>query len=331
MGFAVYHTSKGKGSGGGLGNHIDRIKGKEHTYKNADLSKTHANKEYIEKYKTIALPQAVKKRLNEGYNAKRKIRTDAVKYITHIFSGSHKEMIEIFKDKKKTKEWLQKNYDFACKEFGKENILRFTLHLDEKTPHIHCITVPLTKDGRLSAKEVIGNRKDLEQRQDRYAELMKPLGLERGIKNTGRKHETAKEYRKRLENNNELSDLKPVKGLLGIDYKKTSAILFNELKKAKNIISDRNLNVDRLEKVVKSIDYDRDKITSLKNNLRKERDTYKDKFQYHRDILVDVLKYNDKLKEIRQANDIVPEEKKPGKRQEKKQEKTRRKDKGFNR
>ena len=36
MGFAVYHTSKGKGSGGGLGNHIDRIKGKEYTYKNAD-------------------------------------------------------------------------------------------------------------------------------------------------------------------------------------------------------------------------------------------------------------------------------------------------------
>lgn len=234
MGFAVYHTSKGKGSGGGLGNHIDRVKGKEHTYKNANLSQTHANKEYIEKYKNISLPQAVQKRLEEGYNGKRKIRTDAVKYITHIFSGSHKEMVDIFTNQEKTKDWLLKNYEFACQEFGKENIVRFSLHLDEKTPHVHCVTVPLTSDGRLSAKEVIGNRKVLEQRQDRYAELMKPLGLQRGIKNTGIRHETAQEYARRVKQADlELSNLKAFKSDNSIDVDKTFANMNKSLKMAK--------------------------------------------------------------------------------------------------
>ena len=45
-------------------------------------------------------------------------------------------MKEIFSDKQKSKEWIQDNYKFLAKEFGKENIVRFTLHLDEK-PRIY--------------------------------------------------------------------------------------------------------------------------------------------------------------------------------------------------
>ncbi len=33
--------------------------------------------------------------------------------------------------------------------------------MDEKTPHLHVVFVPLTQDNRLSAKEIIGNRKKL--------------------------------------------------------------------------------------------------------------------------------------------------------------------------
>ena len=66
------------------------------------------------------------------------------------------------------------------------------LHRDEKTPHLHVVTVNLTKDGRLSAKEILGNPKAMQERQDRYAEQMKSFGLERGLKNTGIDHEDAK-------------------------------------------------------------------------------------------------------------------------------------------
>ena len=56
-------------------------------------------------------------------------------------------------------EWQRANIKFLEDEYGKENIVKLELHRDEKTPHFHAIVVPLTKDGRLSAKEVVGDRK----------------------------------------------------------------------------------------------------------------------------------------------------------------------------
>jgi len=258
MGFAVYHTSKGKGSGGGLGNHIDRIKGKEHTYKNADSDRTHLNVEFVKNYKDVSLPNAIKKRIESGYNGKRKIRTDSVKYLTHVLSGSHKEMTEIFKYKDKANQWIQKNYDFACQEFGKDNIVRFSLHLDEKTPHIHVVSVPLTSDGRLSAKEVIGNRKVLEKRQDDYAELMKSFDLKRGIsaKHTERKHETAQGYRKRIknvENNLFKADLKPVKTLGIVRSGQTIEKLSNQLIQAENVVSESIASSEQSKKLYDNV------------------------------------------------------------------------------
>lgn len=64
--------------------------------------------------------------------------------------------------------------------------------MDEKTPHMHLCFVPLTEDGRLSAKEIVGNKKKLTQWQDRFWEHMvkKYPDLERGesASETGRDH-----------------------------------------------------------------------------------------------------------------------------------------------
>ena len=56
------------------------------------------------------------------------------------------------------------------------------VHMDEKTPHMHLCFVPLTADKRLSAKEIVGNKKKLTQWQDRFWEHMvkKYPDLERG-------------------------------------------------------------------------------------------------------------------------------------------------------
>ena len=42
------------------------------------------------------------------------------------------------------------------------------VHMDEKTPHMHLCFVPLTEDGRLCAKEIIGNKKKLTWWQDEF-------------------------------------------------------------------------------------------------------------------------------------------------------------------
>ena len=64
--------------------------------------------------------------------------------------------------------------------------------MDEKTPHMHLSFVPLTPDGRLSAKEIVGNKKKLTWWQDKFWEHMvvKYPDLERGesASQTGRDH-----------------------------------------------------------------------------------------------------------------------------------------------
>ena len=205
MGFAVYHSQKGSGSGGGLGNHIDRAEGKEFSYKTADPEKREQNykQQLSNNYDKMPMEKAIEHRITNGKTKGRGVRKDAIKYLAHILTGSHEDMKKIFTTKEANK-WVAKNYNFIAEEFGADNIIRFDVHLDEKTPHIHCVTVPITKDGRLSAKEMMGNRIDLQQRQNRYAEQMQEFGLERGLKNTGVTHEDANEYNKRIERSKEI-------------------------------------------------------------------------------------------------------------------------------
>ncbi len=206
MGYAVYHVQKGSGSAGGLGHHIDRTPGKEHLYKHADSKKIELNQHFqLNKYTKLPLYSAIKERIKDGYKVKGKdgeiktIRKDAKKYLAHMLTGSHEDMHRICGDKEKKKAWIQKNYDFISKKYGAKNIVRFELHMDEHTPHIHCITVPLTEDGRLSAKELVGNNKSLQETQDLYAEYMKEFNLDRGKRGSKTKRTTVKEYYSALE------------------------------------------------------------------------------------------------------------------------------------
>ena len=87
--FAVFRMDKGKGSGAGLGNHIDRVPGKEHTYHRADSNRKHLNVEFIQKYKDLSLAKSVNLRIENGYKQDRKIRKTAVRYVATILSGSN--------------------------------------------------------------------------------------------------------------------------------------------------------------------------------------------------------------------------------------------------
>lgn len=211
MGFCTYHIKKGKRGGeGGLGIHIDRIiierEDNYSSFKNADPARTHLNISYpCNGYEEMSLPEAISKRLKEGYNARNKagelkaIRKDACIYSEHVFTGTHEDLKEIEANPQRLQEWVQANRKFAEDMYGADNIVRFTLHLDETTPHIHCVIVNLTKKGgRLAAKEILGSPKDLKEKQDKYAEYMKPFGLKRGLEDTGITHEGAEEYYKRV-------------------------------------------------------------------------------------------------------------------------------------
>ena len=101
---------------------------------------------------------------------------------------------EFFQGKKprEFKEFFEYALDFIQSKQSPETIISAVVHMDEKTPHMHLCFVSLTADGRLSAKDIIGNRKKLTQWQDDFWKHMvkKYPDFERGesASETGRTH-----------------------------------------------------------------------------------------------------------------------------------------------
>jgi hypothetical protein len=190
MGKTVLHVTKFQKNTGGLGHHIDRRK----IPKNADKNLTHLNIEIVKPQGN--LQQDIAKRIYEA-EIPRKIRDNAVRYVGIIASGSHKEMKKI-EDNGDLDQWAMDNYNFMAEKYGKENIIRASLHMDEKTPHIHFGIVPITKDNRLSAKSFFDGKVALRKLQDDYALKMAKYGLERGVPNEKRRHITTAQYYKHV-------------------------------------------------------------------------------------------------------------------------------------
>ena len=71
---------------------------------------------------------------------------------------------------------------FMERKVGRGNIFSAVVHMDEKTPHLHLCFTPITKDGRLSAKEILGNRAQLSKWQDKFHAHMRKAfpALQRG-------------------------------------------------------------------------------------------------------------------------------------------------------
>ena len=192
----VCHMTKAKsGSSGGLTAHIDRTNEKEQG--NVYEDRKNLNFRLVEEKGTI--DEMIKARINEGYKGKKALRKDAVTSCRYILSGSHEQMKKIGDNPRAIREWANDNYDYFAEKYGEKNIVRATVHLDEKTPHMHLIVVPLTPDGRLSAKEFTGTAKKLRDLQSDYADKIgKKWGFERGLENSGAKHIETKAFYKYL-------------------------------------------------------------------------------------------------------------------------------------
>ncbi len=84
------------------------------------------------------------------------VRKDSVRFVDTIMTAS----LEFFKNRpsREVEEYFRRAVDFLSEEVGRHNIFSATVHMDERTPHMHLCFVPLTADNRLFAKEVLGNR-----------------------------------------------------------------------------------------------------------------------------------------------------------------------------
>ena len=184
--FAILRFAKYKGPEiSNIEAHNERTKEKYASNPDVDTSRSHLNFHLItpeQKYRAEAERQIAE--------AGCRTRSDSVRVVEALVTASP----EFFKGKKKSevKAYFQEALDFIQQHQNPRTIISAVVHMDEKTPHMHLSFVPLTADGRLSAKEIVGNKKKLTQWQDRFWEHMvkKYPDLERGesASKTGRDH-----------------------------------------------------------------------------------------------------------------------------------------------
>ena len=184
--FAILRFAKYKGPEiSNIEAHNERTKEEYASNPDIDKSRSHLNFHLLEpdrKYRAEAERQIK--------DAGCRTRSDSVRLVEALVTATP----EFFKGKKKAeiKAYFQEALDFIREHQDQKTIISAVVHMDEKTPHMHLCFVPLTADGRLCAKEIVGNKKKLTQWQDRFWEHMvkKYPDLERGesASETGRDH-----------------------------------------------------------------------------------------------------------------------------------------------
>jgi hypothetical protein len=154
---------------------------------NADTERKPMNHEYINTAERNYWELATERIQEAGA----KVRPDSVRGVEVLLTASpeaFKRQADGTPNDWHGSQWAEANIAFLKAKFGEQNVVSCTLHQDELTPHFHAVVVPLTADGRLSAKDVF-NPKTLRQLQTDYAEAMKPFGMERGVEHSRAKHE----------------------------------------------------------------------------------------------------------------------------------------------
>jgi hypothetical protein len=193
MAYAILRFAKRKGGAAkAIAAHNERTK--EAYPSNPDIDKSRT----VQNYHLIAprwsYGQEIRHRISM---AGCRVRKDSVKFVDTLvtvspeFAKAHEaEMPEYFR----------RAFDFLKERVGEENIFSAVVHMDETTPHMHLCFVPLTRDKRLSAKEILGNKKSMIRWQDDFYACMAERWpeLERGTPavETKRKHLTPQWYKK---------------------------------------------------------------------------------------------------------------------------------------
>ena len=193
MAYAILRFAKHKGGASkALSTHHERTKDSYASNPDIDLSRTAQNFHLVTP--RWSYEQEIKHRIQ---TAGCRVRKDSVKFVDTLvtvspeFAKAHEvEMPEYFR----------RAFDFLKERVGEENIISAVVHMDEKTPHMHLCFVPLTRDKRLSAKEILGNKKSMIRWQDDFYACMAERWpeLERGTPavETKRRHLTPQWYKK---------------------------------------------------------------------------------------------------------------------------------------
>lgn len=171
MPYAILRFEKRKGGpASAIEKHHERKKARYASNPDIDRDRSHLNYHLVEP--RLKYYGEIQTRIEKAQrkNPKCKVRKDSVKFIDTIVTATPEYLASLPPDK--VRRYFERALEFLQQEVGAENIFSAVVHMDERNPHMHLCFVPLTKDNRLSAKEVMGGRDKLIQWQDKFHDYM---------------------------------------------------------------------------------------------------------------------------------------------------------------
>lgn len=191
---------------------------------------------------------------------------------------------------------------FMERKVGRGNIFSAVVHMDEKTPHMHLSFVPLTPDKRLSAKDIVGNKKKLTWWQDSFWKHMvrKYPDLERGesASETGRTHVPPRLFKEAAHLNRQRDMLMKLLGEVNpLNAKKKSAEI-------EALLEQYIPGVERMQTQMRKYDAAYKALQAENTGLKKQVNSSKESIKRQ----LEVSQQLQELEELRRTVDHIPPE-----------------------
>ena len=292
--YAILRFAKYKGPEiGQIEAHNERTKEKYASNPDVDTSRSHLNFHLIQperKYRTEAEKQIAE--------AECRTRKDSVRVVEALVTASP----EFFKGKKRAeiRAFFEEAVRFIERYQGKSTIISAVVHMDEKTPHMHLSFVPLTRDKRLSAKDIVGNKKKLTWWQDNFWKHMvrKYPDLERGesASETGRTHIPPRLFKEATHLNRQRDMLMKLLGEVNpLNAKKKSAEI-------EALLEQYIPGVERMQTQMRKYDAAYKALRAENAGLKKQVDSNKESIKHR----LEVSQKLQELEELRQTVNNIP-------------------------
>lgn len=244
VGYAVVHMMKIKsGAVGGIQSHNNR----EHepkTNPDVDMSRSEDNYDLVpcDNYK-----RSIKEKLSNLVESSRAVRKDAVVVCNFIVTSDSETMEALGADHQR--EFFQDSVKWFSDRYGADRVLNATVHMDETTPHLHIGVMPITQDGRLSAKAIF-TKTEMKAIQTEFArDVGEKYGLERGVEGSERTHLSEARFKeqKALEMANEHGAIAQELHVLAEDCKQELSEATRSLETVKQELSTMQDRKDTLQ------------------------------------------------------------------------------------
>ena len=246
--------------------HNDR-RSKGHSNKDIDSTRTHLNF-YCKKNELTYIKEF--DRMKKEYDLKGTIRSNSIIMCEMMITSDNAFFNKIGLEE--TKRYFKESYKFVCnyKNLGEKYIVSAAVHLDETTPHMHLVYIPIihtkNKEGKdidkICCRDFWKGRDSYRQLQNAFHKYITSKGfdLERGlpVEETGAKHEKIEDLKK-LTN---FENTKKVLDNIKLELPETPDI--NDIKLIK-------LNKEKVEnEIIKPKDNMIEKLYNEKVSLQKE-------------------------------------------------------------